>query len=57
MNFWKKDYQETEELCKQYASTPGPGTRAIPERHQFFKDLGTTINRIAEKCERENGMM
>jgi hypothetical protein len=50
-------YQETEQLCKVYANTKGPGTQAIPERHQFFKNLGTIINRIAEKCERENGMM
>ena len=51
------DYQETEELCKLYARTTGPGTRAIPERHKFFINLGVLINRIAEKCERENGMM
>jgi hypothetical protein len=50
-------YQETEQLCKVYANTKGPGTQAIPERHQFFKNLGTIIARIAEKCERENGMM
>lgn len=53
----KKYYQETEELCKLYASTKGPGTQAIPERHQFYRNLGTLINRIAEKCERENGMI
>ena len=50
-------YDETEQLCREYASCKGPGTQAIPERHQFFKNLGTIINRISEKCERENGMI
>lgn len=50
-------YQETEQLCKEYANSKGPGTQAIPERHEFFKNLGKTITRIAEKCDRENGMM
>ncbi len=50
-------YAETENLCKEYAKTKGVGTQAIPERHAFFKNLGTVLARIAEKCERENGMM
>jgi len=53
----KKFYEETEKLCKQYADTKGPGTQAVPERHQFYKNLGTIITRAAEKCERENGMI
>ena len=50
-------YEESEQICRLYANTKGPGTRAVPERHQFFINLGTMINRISEKCERENGMM
>lgn len=53
----QKLYRETEQLCKEYANTKGPGTQAIPERHQFFRNLGTIIARITEKCERENGMI
>lgn len=53
----QKLYQETQQLCKAYANTKGPGTQAVPELHQFFKNLGSIITRIAEKCDRENGMM
>lgn len=53
----KKIYEEAEDLCKVYASTKGPGTQAVPEKHQFFKNLGTIITRITEKCHRENGMI
>lgn len=53
----QKLYTETEELCKQYADTNGPGTQAVPERHRFFKNLGGIIKRIQEKCQRENGMI
>lgn len=52
-----KYYEETEALCHEYASTKGPGTQAVPEKHQFFKNLGTIIKRTAEKCQRENGMI
>lgn len=52
-----KFYEETEELCKEYASTKGPGTQAVPEKHRFFQNLGTLIKRISEKCQRENGMI
>ncbi|RNA06800.1 BRO1 domain-containing BROX, partial [Brachionus plicatilis] len=52
-----KIYQETEQICKDYASTKGPGTQAVPERHEFFKNLHKTILRVSEKCERENGMI
>ena len=44
-------------MCREYANTKGPGTQAIPERHQFFKNLGSIIERITEKCERENAMI
>lgn len=57
VTFYYQVYRETEQLCKEYANTKGPGTQAIPERHQFFRNLGTIIARITEKCERENGMM
>lgn len=53
----QKIYEETELLCKVYASTKGPGTQAVPERHQFFKNLGSLIKRISEKCQRENGLI
>jgi len=53
----KKYYQESEELCKEYAKTKGPGTQAIPERHAFFINLGKTVDRYHEKCERENSLM
>lgn len=52
-----KLYKETEKICAEYASAKGPGTQAVPERHQFFKNLGTIIDRAAEKCDRENGMI
>lgn len=55
--FINKVYEETEQLCKEYASTRGPGTQAVPERHLFFKNLGSLIKRISEKCQRENGLM
>jgi hypothetical protein len=50
-------YTETERLCRVYANTKGAGTRAMPERHEFFQRLGIIIDRITEKCQRENGMM
>lgn len=50
-------YEECEALCKEYAVTKGPGTRAVPERHPFFINLGEVIKRVAEKCTRENGMI
>ncbi len=55
--FESTDFEETEKLCKLYANTKGVGTQAIPERHQFFKNLASIIARTAEKCDRENGMM
>jgi len=52
-----KLYDETKNICQIYANLKGAGTQAVPERHQFFKNLGANIARIAEKCDRENGMM
>ena len=52
-----KVYDETKSLCQVFANLKGYGTQAVPERHQFFKNLGSIIARISEKCERENGMM
>jgi len=52
-----QDYQEAEELCKEYAKTKGTGTQAIPERHAFFINLGKIVDRYHEKCERENSLM
>ncbi|KAB7505141.1 BRO1 domain-containing protein BROX [Armadillidium nasatum] len=53
----KKCYLEAENLCKEYAKIKGPGTRAKPDRHQFFRRLFPIVNRTLEKCERENGMI
>lgn len=53
----QKFYDETKSLCQIYANLKGAGTQAVPERHQFFKNLGTIITRVAEKCDRENGMI
>ncbi|CAF0957061.1 unnamed protein product [Brachionus calyciflorus] len=53
----QKLYQDTEQQCREYAATKGPGTQAVPERHEFFKNLLKTIIRITEKCHRENGMI
>ena len=53
----QKLYGETEEQCRLYGETAGPGTRAEPERHRFFKNLGAIIKRVAEKCQREIAMM
>ncbi|CAL4135762.1 unnamed protein product, partial [Meganyctiphanes norvegica] len=53
----KKYYEEASTLCKEYATTKGPGTNAKPEKHQFFRRIAPIINRTLEKCERENGMI
>ena len=50
-------YSEAEELCTQYASAKGVGTKVKPERLLFFRKLGPILNRTLEKCERENGFM
>ena len=53
----KKCYGEALALCKDYTTVKGPGSRAKPDRHQFFRRILPIINRTLEKCERENGMM
>ncbi|KAA0185321.1 hypothetical protein HAZT_HAZT003254 [Hyalella azteca] len=53
----KKSYEGAAALCKEYSTTKGPGTKAKPDRHQFFRRIAPIINRTLEKCERENGMM
>ena len=44
-------------LCKQYASTKGPGTSAKPDHHQFYLRLGPIVRTKLEKASHENGFM
>ncbi|KAF2352749.1 BRO1 domain [Trinorchestia longiramus] len=53
----KKCYENAAALCKEYSSTKGPGTKAKPDKHQFFRRIAPIIARTLEKCERENGMI
>lgn len=52
-----KCYETASKLCKEYSSTKGPGTKAKPDKHHFFRRIAPIINRTLEKCERENGMI
>ncbi|XP_045617960.1 BRO1 domain-containing protein BROX [Procambarus clarkii] len=53
----KKKYEETGELCKEYAQTKGPGAHVKPEKHVFYRRLAPIVARTLEKCERENGLI
>ncbi|XP_002737970.2 BRO1 domain-containing protein BROX-like, partial [Saccoglossus kowalevskii] len=53
----KKFYEKACQMCKDYASTKGPGSIAKPENHLFFRKLGPMINRTLEKSTRENGFI
>ncbi|XP_076069364.1 BRO1 domain-containing protein BROX-like [Oratosquilla oratoria] len=53
----QKSYESSATLCKDYATTKGPGTQAKPDRHQFFQRIAPIVKRTLEKCERENGMI
>jgi len=44
-------------MATEYAETKGPGTKARPEKHNFFRRLGPIVQRTLEKCERENGFI
>ncbi|XP_041354567.1 BRO1 domain-containing protein BROX-like [Gigantopelta aegis] len=50
-------YEKAQVLCKEYASTKGPGTTARPENHIFFRRLGPVVKRTMDKVERENGLI
>ena len=45
------------EFAKEYSRVKGPGTKAKPEQHAFFRRLAPIVKRTLEKCERENGLM
>uniref|UniRef100_A0A2P2I9C9 BRO1 domain-containing protein BROX-like n=1 Tax=Hirondellea gigas TaxID=1518452 RepID=A0A2P2I9C9_9CRUS len=53
----KKSYEAANAMCKEYSGTKGPGTKAKPDRHLFFRRIAPIISRTLEKCERENGMI
>jgi len=53
----KRFYETAVSLCKDYAQTKGPGTKAKPERHGFFRRLLPLVQRTLDKAERENGMI
>ncbi len=50
-------YGHAVEFAKDYAKIKGPGTKAKPEQHAFFRRLAPIVKRTLEKCERENGLM
>lgn len=51
------EYEKSERMSKEYASTKGAGTSAKPHEHLFFRKLGPVLKRTLEKCVRENGFM
>ncbi|XP_065058882.1 BRO1 domain-containing protein BROX-like [Rhopilema esculentum] len=53
----EKYYQSAARLCKEYASTRGPGTTAKPGEHLFFKRLGPIISKRLDKATHENGFI
>lgn len=53
----KKAYNEAVLLAREYAKTKGPGTKAKPEQHPFFRRLLPIVDRTLAKCERENGFI
>ncbi|KAL5008433.1 hypothetical protein ScPMuIL_014014 [Solemya velum] len=52
-----KLYDKSATLCKEYATTKGPGTSAKPQDHLFFRKFGPIMKRTLEKCDRENGLI
>ncbi|XP_071835204.1 BRO1 domain-containing protein BROX-like [Apostichopus japonicus] len=50
-------HQKAGILCSEYAAAKGTGVAAKPEHHPFYRRLGTTVKRILDKCERENGFI
>ncbi|KXJ17469.1 BRO1 domain-containing protein BROX [Exaiptasia diaphana] len=52
-----KMYKKAEALCKEYASTRGPGTTARPQEHPFFKRIGPLMKTRLDKATRENGFI
>lgn len=50
-------HQKAGILCSEYAAAKGVGVAAKPEHHPFYRRLGTTVKRILDKCERENGFI
>jgi hypothetical protein len=53
----QKCYGQSVEFAKEYSKVKGPGTKAKPEQHAFFRRLAPIVNRTLEKCERENGLI
>jgi len=52
-----KCYKLAGQLCKEYASTKGPGKSARPDAHQFFRRLGPIVHQRLEKATHENGFI
>lgn len=50
-------YKLAGQLCREYASTKGPGKSARPGDHQFFQRLGPIVQKRLEKATHENGFM
>ena len=50
-------FAQAVEFAKEYSRVKGPGTKAKPEQHAFFRRLAPIVKRTLEKCERENGLM
>ena len=51
------DYDSAVKKAHEYSQAKGPGTTCKPEQHLFFRKLQPIIQRMKEKCERENGFM
>jgi len=52
-----KCYQSASRLCREYASTRGPGSTAKPGEHKFFKRLEPIISKRLDKATHENGFI
>jgi len=53
----QKCFAQAVEFAKEYSKVKGPGTKAKPEQHAFFRRLAPIVKRTLEKCERENGLI
>ncbi|XP_070578223.1 BRO1 domain-containing protein BROX-like [Ptychodera flava] len=53
----EKFYEKASSMCRDYASTKGPGSTAKPAEHLFFRKLGPLVKRNLDKSTRENGFI
>lgn len=56
----EKHFQRAKKLCREYSSIKEQvknGLNAKIDEHLFFRNLRPLVERIKEKCLRENGFM